>query len=84
MGKSGKAELESSVSKLHMGAEKVYANQMTGFVQIWSIPGENSFCIPMTIYCSIFLSHGDSHVIKASHFTKLGLFLGTVTDDKQR
>ena len=68
MGKSGKAELESSVSKLHLRAEKVYANQMTGFVQIWSILGKNSFCIPMTIYCSIFLSHGDSHVIKGKPF----------------
>lgn len=66
--------------KLHVGAEKVYANQMTGFVQIRSILGKNSFCIPITIYCSIFLSHGDSNVIKASHFTNLGLFLGVMTD----
>lgn len=57
---------------------------MTGFVQIWSILGKTSFCIPMTIYCSIFLSHGDSNVIKASHFTNLGLFLGVMTDGKQR
>lgn len=57
---------------------------MNGFVQIWSILGKISFCIPMSIYCSIFLSHGDSNVIKATHFTNLCLFLGLVTDGKQR
>lgn len=54
----------------------VYVNMITGFVQTRSILGDNSLCIPMDIYCPIFLSYGESNVIKATHFYKSLPFLG--------